>query len=121
MAASAVNSTPAGGRPAVPMPPPAGAPVADQVAAATEAIRSNPGMLKDMAKMMESMPPEQLEAMMGSVPGAPPGFKASAAHSGRGRIAALAGGCAAGLPACRASSHPSTPRPRYCRRWTRRR
>ena len=101
MAASTINSTAAGSRPAGPMPAPAGATAADQVAAATEAIRSNPAMLKDAARMLDSLPPEQLEAMMGSVPGAPPGFKARHHPTAGGRgdddSAALSRGCAARL------------------------
>lgn len=47
----------------------------DQMRAATEAMRQNPDMLKNIGRMMESMPPEQLEAMAASMPGAPPGMK----------------------------------------------
>lgn len=46
--------------------------------AASTAIKQNPEMLKNMAKMMESMPPEQLEAMAASIPGAPTGMKVRA-------------------------------------------
>lgn len=58
-----------GGGPGV--PPPA---VADPAAAA-EAFKRDPNALKMASKMMESMSPEELEAMMAAVPGAPPGMK----------------------------------------------
>jgi hypothetical protein len=37
-----------------------------------QAMQDNPGMLKAAASMMSSMPAEQLESMMGRLPG---GFK----------------------------------------------
>ncbi|GAB4821916.1 hypothetical protein N2152v2_008962 [Parachlorella kessleri] len=49
-----------------------------QMQAATEAIKKDPSLLKNMARMMETLPPEQLEAMAASMPGAPPGMKLDA-------------------------------------------
>ncbi len=59
------------------MPGPAAMP-SDPAAAAAQAaemIKNDPNALKNMAKMMEAMPAEQLEAMASSMPGAPPGMK----------------------------------------------
>jgi tetratricopeptide (TPR) repeat protein len=44
-------------------------------AAATEFMKQDPNMLKNAAKMMQNMPPEQLEAMAASMPGGGPGMK----------------------------------------------
>jgi hypothetical protein len=48
---------------------------ADQAQAAAEAMRRDPNILKNAAKMMEAMSPEQLEGVTKMMPGAPPGVK----------------------------------------------
>lgn len=47
----------------------------EQMRAAAAAMKNNPEMLKSAARMMESMSPEQLEAMAASMPGGMPGMK----------------------------------------------
>ncbi len=38
-------------------------------------MKKDPSLLKNMARMMETLPPEQLEAMAAAMPGASPGMK----------------------------------------------